>query len=261
MLCHWASWLFLAHLPWMNASLMLVQTSLFCMPSAMSLCVCNSVNHVVNASAICTALCFYLYLLSTCLLEQTRFWCSIISFLSCWFTDEVTTQTHCYYDNMLLLFLCGDYLTWWHLTFSLFLCIARQKKAVKIFPRPTSGPLRPIVQCQNRKYNMKARAGRGFTLEELKVNVCFFYSCSSIFQQHIATSHNCSVTVHWNFNICSFWKWKLYHNMILNCIWVLAVPAFVYFQKTYYLLLMQIFLASVTRDVTAWWLSFESDAR
>ncbi|KAE8780793.1 hypothetical protein CFC21_081845 [Triticum aestivum] len=46
--------------------------------------------------------------------------------------------------------------------------IARQKKAVKIFPRPTSGPLRPIVQCQTRKYNMKARAGRGFTLEELK---------------------------------------------------------------------------------------------
>lgn len=47
---------------------------------------------------------------------------------------------------------------------------ARQKKAVKIFPRPTSGPLRPIVQCQTLKYNMKSRAGRGFTLEELKVN-------------------------------------------------------------------------------------------
>ncbi|KAJ0970117.1 hypothetical protein J5N97_022994 [Dioscorea zingiberensis] len=46
--------------------------------------------------------------------------------------------------------------------------IARQKKAVKIFPRPTSGPLRPIVQCQTLKYNMKPRAGRGFTLEELK---------------------------------------------------------------------------------------------
>jgi|UniRef100_A0ACD5TBI1 large subunit ribosomal protein L13e len=46
--------------------------------------------------------------------------------------------------------------------------IARQKKAVKIFPRPTSGPLRPIVQCQTLKYNMKSRAGRGFTLEELK---------------------------------------------------------------------------------------------
>lgn len=46
---------------------------------------------------------------------------------------------------------------------------ARQKKAVKIFPRPTAGPLRPIVQCQTLKYNMKPRAGRGFTLEELKV--------------------------------------------------------------------------------------------
>ncbi|THU71726.1 hypothetical protein C4D60_Mb04t04520 [Musa balbisiana] len=46
--------------------------------------------------------------------------------------------------------------------------IARQKKAVKIFPRPTAGPLRPVVQCQTLKYNMKSRAGRGFTLEELK---------------------------------------------------------------------------------------------
>ncbi|GLU24057.1 hypothetical protein SLE2022_400240 [Rubroshorea leprosula] len=46
--------------------------------------------------------------------------------------------------------------------------IARQKKAVKIFPRPTAGPLRPIVHGQTLKYNMKLRAGRGFTLEELK---------------------------------------------------------------------------------------------
>ena len=46
--------------------------------------------------------------------------------------------------------------------------IARQKKAVKIFPRPTTGPLRPIVHGQTLKYNMKVRAGRGFTLEELK---------------------------------------------------------------------------------------------
>ncbi|KAJ6810862.1 60S ribosomal protein L13-1-like isoform X1 [Iris pallida] len=47
--------------------------------------------------------------------------------------------------------------------------IARQKKAMKIFPRPTAGPLRPVVQCQTLKYNMKKRAGRGFTLEELKM--------------------------------------------------------------------------------------------
>eukprot|EP00262_Sarcandra_glabra_P003489 TRINITY_DN14227_c0_g1_i1.p1 TRINITY_DN14227_c0_g1~~TRINITY_DN14227_c0_g1_i1.p1 ORF type:complete len:208 (+),score=46.13 TRINITY_DN14227_c0_g1_i1:214-837(+) len=46
--------------------------------------------------------------------------------------------------------------------------VARQKKAVKIFPRPTSGPLRPIVHSQTLKYNMKLRAGRGFSLEELK---------------------------------------------------------------------------------------------
>ncbi|KAF5456191.1 hypothetical protein F2P56_025698 [Juglans regia] len=46
--------------------------------------------------------------------------------------------------------------------------IARQKKAVKIFPRPTSGPLRPIVHGQTLKYNMKVRAGKGFSLEELK---------------------------------------------------------------------------------------------
>ncbi|CAI0539447.1 unnamed protein product [Linum tenue] len=45
---------------------------------------------------------------------------------------------------------------------------ARQEKAVKIFPRPTAGPLRPIVHGQTLKYNMKLKAGRGFTLEELK---------------------------------------------------------------------------------------------
>lgn len=47
---------------------------------------------------------------------------------------------------------------------------ARQKKAVKIFPRPTAGPLRPVVHGQTLKYNMKVRAGKGFSLEELKVN-------------------------------------------------------------------------------------------
>lgn len=49
------------------------------------------------------------------------------------------------------------------------LSIARQKKAVKNFPRPTAGSLRPIVHGQTLKYNMKVRAGRGFSLEELKV--------------------------------------------------------------------------------------------
>ncbi|RXI08167.1 hypothetical protein DVH24_022311 [Malus domestica] len=51
---------------------------------------------------------------------------------------------------------------------------ARQKKAVKIFPRPTTGPLRPIVHGQTLKYNMKVRAGRGFTLEELKASWVVF---------------------------------------------------------------------------------------
>ncbi|EOY25397.1 60S ribosomal protein L13 [Theobroma cacao] len=46
--------------------------------------------------------------------------------------------------------------------------LARQKKAVKIFPRPSAGHLRPIVHGQTLKYNMKLRAGRGFSLEELK---------------------------------------------------------------------------------------------
>lgn len=45
---------------------------------------------------------------------------------------------------------------------------ARQLKAVKIFPRPTAGPLRPIVHGQTLKYNMKVRAGRGIFLEELQ---------------------------------------------------------------------------------------------
>jgi len=56
---------------------------------------------------------------------------------------------------------------------------ARQKKAVKIFPRPTAGPLRPIVHGQTLKYNMKVRAGRGFSLEELKVSCFFCYPDSS----------------------------------------------------------------------------------
>lgn len=47
----------------------------------------------------------------------------------------------------------------------------RAKKARTIAPRPAAGPLRPIVRCPTFKYNTKVRAGRGFTLEELKVIV------------------------------------------------------------------------------------------
>ena len=47
---------------------------------------------------------------------------------------------------------------------------ARLAKAKKVFPRPVSGPLRPIVRGQTIKYNLKRKAGRGFTFEELKVH-------------------------------------------------------------------------------------------
>merc|ERR1719263_2467863 len=44
---------------------------------------------------------------------------------------------------------------------------ARARKAKAMTPRPTHA-LRPVVRCQTLKYNMKVRAGRGFTLDELK---------------------------------------------------------------------------------------------
>lgn len=46
--------------------------------------------------------------------------------------------------------------------------IARVAKAARIAPRPIDGLLRPAVRGQTIKYNTKLRAGRGFTLEELK---------------------------------------------------------------------------------------------
>merc|ERR1712130_719740 len=45
---------------------------------------------------------------------------------------------------------------------------ARKAKAQAVFPRPVAGALRPGVSGQTVRYNMKKRAGRGFTLEELK---------------------------------------------------------------------------------------------
>ncbi|KII63010.1 60S ribosomal protein L13 [Thelohanellus kitauei] len=47
--------------------------------------------------------------------------------------------------------------------------LARVAKAEKVFPRPSSGPLRPMVKCPTLKYNSKTRLGRGFTLQELKM--------------------------------------------------------------------------------------------
>jgi len=46
--------------------------------------------------------------------------------------------------------------------------LARKEKAARVFPRPVSGPVRPLVHGQTQRYNMKLKIGRGFTLEELK---------------------------------------------------------------------------------------------
>jgi large subunit ribosomal protein L13e len=45
--------------------------------------------------------------------------------------------------------------------------IARQAKAAAVAPRPVDR-LRPIVRCPTIRYNRKVRAGRGFSLAELK---------------------------------------------------------------------------------------------
>ncbi|KAH7479817.1 hypothetical protein PRIC1_008631 [Phytophthora ramorum] len=46
--------------------------------------------------------------------------------------------------------------------------LARKAKAAAIAPRPAAGLLRPAVHCPTIKYGSKVRAGKGFTLEELK---------------------------------------------------------------------------------------------
>lgn len=56
-------------------------------------------------------------------------------------------------------------------------CAARREKAAKVFPRPVAGSLKPVVTGQTVKYNTKKRAGRGFTLEELKVILKYCYAC------------------------------------------------------------------------------------
>lgn len=44
---------------------------------------------------------------------------------------------------------------------------ARQAKAAAVAPRPVD-KLRPVVRCPTTKYNRRVRAGRGFSLAELK---------------------------------------------------------------------------------------------
>ena len=47
--------------------------------------------------------------------------------------------------------------------------LARKAKAAAIAPRPAAGSLKPAVRCPTIRYNTKVRAGRGFSLDELKV--------------------------------------------------------------------------------------------
>ena len=44
----------------------------------------------------------------------------------------------------------------------------RVAKAKRVFPRPAAGALRPVVTGQTVRYNLRKRAGRGFSLAELK---------------------------------------------------------------------------------------------
>lgn len=44
----------------------------------------------------------------------------------------------------------------------------KQEKIKKMWPRPSEGPLKPIVRCPTNRYNMKTKLGRGFTVDELK---------------------------------------------------------------------------------------------
>jgi len=46
--------------------------------------------------------------------------------------------------------------------------MARVAKAVRVFPRPVQGALRPVVHPPTVRYNAKVRLGRGFTFAELK---------------------------------------------------------------------------------------------
>merc|ERR1712151_314142 len=46
--------------------------------------------------------------------------------------------------------------------------LKRAKKAKEVGPSPADGPLRSIVRCATQKHNRRVRAGRGFTLAELR---------------------------------------------------------------------------------------------
>ena len=44
----------------------------------------------------------------------------------------------------------------------------RLVKTQRVAPRPAKGSLRPVVRGTTRRYNTKVRAGRGFSLDELR---------------------------------------------------------------------------------------------
>jgi len=46
--------------------------------------------------------------------------------------------------------------------------VKRARKARAVAPRPAAGPIRPIVRCPGGRYKHRVRAGRGFSLDELK---------------------------------------------------------------------------------------------
>ena len=93
------------------------------------------------------------------------------------------------YQSCSITFCAMLYFTWTFVCFMLY--SARQKKAVKIFPRPTAGPLRPVVHGQTLKYNMKVRTGKGFTLEELKVFLSIFFLCFHFFVRYLFVIFTC----------------------------------------------------------------------
>lgn len=69
--------------------------------------------------------------------------------------------------------------------------VKRLKKAARLAPRPAKGPLRPIVHCPTRRYNMRVRAGKGFTLEELRVcHIICTYECISISYRLLVFLHD-----------------------------------------------------------------------
>ena len=52
-------------------------------------------------------------------------------------------------------------------TLSPVVVLALLHRAAAVAPRPL-GAARPVVRCPTNKYNTRVRAGRGFTLDELK---------------------------------------------------------------------------------------------